>query len=291
VAIECSRTFGGKTLEWFIGLAGSLVIAGAAYAKRSLSGSGFVAAAALGTLMFGLGSVIWYGTLIAFFISSTLWSRWKRRAKEQAETGYEKGGRRDAGQVLANGGLGLLLCAGNWVWPHPLWWYAFLGVMASVTADTWATEIGSLSKSPPRSIKTGRRVAPGTSGGVSGLGLAASLAGGLFIGAAAWALWALSGQAAPNDAGLPVKLVFWAAIACLSGFAGSLADSLLGATWQLMHRCNVCGREIEQARHCGQPALRIRGRAGWNNDTVNFVSSLAGGFTAVVLALPFPCLM
>ncbi|WP_276357408.1 DUF92 domain-containing protein [Cohnella caldifontis] len=275
-------------VQWLIGLAGSTGIAGIAYAKRSLSGSGFFAAVVLGTAMYALGSAVWFGSLITFFISSTLWSKWKKRAKERAESGYEKSGRRDAGQVFANGGLGLLLCAAHWAWPHPLWWYAFLGVMASVNADTWATEIGGLSRTPPRSIKTGRRVPPGTSGGVTGLGFGASLAGGLFIGAVAWALWlAVPGPSAPDAAAAPFRPAAWIGIAGLAGIIGSLADSWIGATWQQMYRCAECGREIEQARHCGKPAMRIRGRAGWNNDAVNVASSLAGGLSAALLALAF----
>ncbi|MDF2717698.1 MAG: hypothetical protein K0R28_4623, partial [Paenibacillus sp.] len=157
---------GGRTVELLIGLSGSLLIAGAAYLKRSLSASGFAAAVILGTAMYTLGSAVWFGSLIAFFLSSTLLSKWKKKTKEKAESGYEKSGRRDAGQVAANGGLALLLCVVNAWWPHPVWWYAFLGVMASVNADTWATEIGGLSKTPPRSIVSGRRVAAGTSGAV-----------------------------------------------------------------------------------------------------------------------------
>ncbi|QRG65895.1 DUF92 domain-containing protein [Brevibacillus choshinensis] len=270
-------------MEWLIGLACSAAIAGTAYAKRSLSGSGFLAAVMLGTVMYALGSAIWFGSLIAFFVSSTLWSKWKKHAKEDAESGYEKDGRRDAGQVLANGGLGLLLCTANGVSPHPLWWYAFLGVMAAVTADTWATEIGGLSRTPPISIKTGRRVPPGTSGGITGLGLGASLSGGLFIGAIAWMLLALSGQSALDA----VRLAAWVGIAGLAGILSSLADSWIGATWQEMYRCGACGREIEQSRHCGSPAVRIRGRAGWNNDAVNVAGSLAGGVAAALLALAF----
>ncbi len=272
-------------MEWLIGLVCSGGIAGTAYSKRSLSGSGFLAAVMLGTVMYALGSAVWFGSLIAFFVSSTLWSKWKKRAKEEAESGYEKTGRRDAGQVLANGGLGLLLCAANWAYPHPLWWYAFLGVMAAVTADTWATEIGGLSRTPPRSIKTGRRVPPGTSGGVSGLGMAASLAGGLFIGAAAWVLLAVPGQTAPDAAAAAFRPAAWVGIAGLAGIIGSLADSWIGATWQQMYRCGACGRDIEQARHCGRQAVRIRGRAGWNNDAVNVAGSLAGGAAAALLAL------
>ena len=277
---------GRIAVGWFIGLVGSAGIAGAAYAKRSLSGSGFLAAVIVGTVMYALGSAVWFGSLIAFFVSSTLWSKWKKQAKEKAESAYEKTGRRDAGQVLANGGLGLLLCAAHWAWPHPLWWYAFLGVMAAVTADTWATEIGGLSRTPPRSIKTGRRVPPGTSGGVSGLGLGASLSGGLFIGAAAWMLLlAVPGQAAPDAVSAALRPAAWVGIAGLAGIIGSLVDSWIGATWQPMYRCSACGREIEQARHCGEPAIRIRGRAGWNNDAVNVAGSLAGGTAAASLAL------
>ncbi|NRS49126.1 DUF92 domain-containing protein [Brevibacillus sp. HB2.2] len=272
-------------MAWLIGLACSAGIAGAAYVKRSLSGSGFLAAVILGTVMYALGSSIWFGSLIAFFVSSTLLSKWKKHRKEEAESGYEKTGRRDAGQVLANGGLGLLLCIANWAWPHPLWWYAFLGVMAAVTADTWATEIGGLSRKPPRSIKTGQRVQPGTSGGVSSLGMGASLAGGLFIGGTAWLLLAVAGQPAPDVITPALRLAAWIGIAGLAGLVGSLVDSWIGATWQQMYRCSVCNREIEQARHCGKPAVRIRGRAGWNNDAVNIAGSLAGGAFAVLLAL------
>jgi uncharacterized protein (TIGR00297 family) len=273
-------------VEWLIGLACSAGIAGAAYAKRSLSGSGFFAAVMLGTVMYALGSAVWFGSLIAFFVSSTLWSKWKKHAKAEAESGYEKTGRRDAGQVLANGGVGLLLCAANWAYPHPLWWYAFLGVMAAVTADTWATEIGGLSRTPPISIKTGRRVPPGTSGGVSGLGMVASLAGGLFIGAAAWMLLVVvPGQSAPDTTSAALRPAAWIGIAGLAGIIGSLADSWIGATWQQMYRCPACGREIEQVRHCGRPAERIRGRSGWSNDTVNVAGSLAGGVAAASLAL------
>jgi uncharacterized protein (TIGR00297 family) len=282
-------------MDWIIGLAGSLVIAGAAYWKRSLSGSGLAAAAAVGTVMYALGSSVWFGTLIAFFVSSTLLTRWKRKAKELAESAYEKSGRRDAGQVLANGGIAAILCAANAVWPHPFWWYSFLGVMAAVTADTWATEIGGFSRTPPRSILSGKRVPPGTSGGVSGLGLAATMAGGLFIGAMAWLLLFIPGQSSPDEGALTgvtvsgsasdgLRLAFWVLVAWVGGTIGSLADSLLGATCQLMYRCDVCGRDIEQKAHCGRPARRIRGFAGWNNDAVNIAGSAAGGAAAVASA-------
>jgi uncharacterized protein (TIGR00297 family) len=147
--------------DWLIGLVGSGVIAGLAYWKRSLSGSGALAAMAVGTVLYALGSAAWYGTLIAFFITSSLLSKWKQKQKAAVESGYEKTGRRDAGQVFANGGLGVLLCLLNHVAPHPAWWLAFVGVMATVNADTWATEIGGLINRPPRSIQDWLRALSG----------------------------------------------------------------------------------------------------------------------------------
>jgi len=271
-------------VHWGIGLAGSLAVASAAYAKRSLSVSGAAAAIVTGTLLFGWGSAAWFGSLIAFFLSSSLLSKWKKAARGEAEGGYEKGGRRDAWQVAANGGLALLLCAANQLWPDPLWLAAFVGALAAVNADTWATEIGGLSKSKPRSLLTGAPVPPGTSGGVTVLGLAASACGGLFIGAAAYALLQATPAAshlAADTGVLAAGLLPLLLAAFAGGMAGSLADSAIGAAWQRMNRCTVCGKEIERAEHCGKPAVRIRGLRWMGNDAVNVLGSIAGSAVAV----------
>jgi uncharacterized protein (TIGR00297 family) len=266
-------------MEWIWGLTGSLLIAGAAYWKRSLSLSGLVSAVVLGTTMFALGSLAWFGTLIAFFVSSTLLSKLKHRRKSAAESGYAKGGRRDAGQVAANGGLGLLLCLGNAIWPDPVWWVLFVGVMATVNADTWATEIGGMSLSTPRSIINGNRVPAGTSGGVTGLGLLASLLGGAFIGLVGG--WFNQMGEPGYGAGTLIALV---ALGAVSGMIGSLADSWFGATLQVMYRCTVCGKTIEKQVHCEQEAVQIRGMRMMTNDMVNAVSSLVGGAICLVVS-------
>ncbi|MCX7570993.1 DUF92 domain-containing protein [Tumebacillus sp. DT12] len=262
-------------MTWLIGLLGSVTIAGLAYWKRSLSGSGFAMAVAVGTVLYAAGSLAWFGTLIAFFVSSSLLSKWKHRQKAAVESTYEKSGRRDAGQVLANGGLAALLVLANAVAPHPLWWAAFIGVMATVTADTWATEIGGLSRVPPRSIRTLRPVAPGTSGGITGLGLLASVLGGLFIGLVA-ALLLLIQPSQSAEHLVPLAL--------LGGLVGSLTDSWLGATVQRLNRCPVCHRELEAARHCGTETHYHRGVRWLNNDAVNLIASAAGGL-AVLMAV------
>lgn len=264
---------------WVYGFAGSVIIAGAAYWKRSLSLSGLIAAVLLGTTMYALGSLAWFGTLIAFFISSSLLSKLGHQRKAAAESGYAKGGRRDAGQVAANGGLGLLLCIGNAIWPTPAWWLIFMGVMATVNADTWATEIGGMSKSIPRSIVSGKRVTAGTSGGITGLGLIASLLGGAFIGLAGGIFYQLGESHEVNT-----SIVILVLLSTIAGLGGSLIDSWLGATLQVMFHCEVCGKTIEKQEHCNQKARQIRGLRGMSNDVVNAGSSIIGGVICLAIS-------
>ena len=53
---------------------------------------------------------------------------------------------------------------------------------AAANADTWSSELGILSKSPPFLITTFKPVPPGTNGAISILGLLAAIAGGATIG-------------------------------------------------------------------------------------------------------------
>ncbi|MEJ9161837.1 DUF92 domain-containing protein, partial [Paenibacillus graminis] len=147
---------GLDVLQWVTGFGGALLVAGAANYKQSLSFSGMLAAVVMGTLYFGAGNAFWFGILLLFFISSSLLSKLHHENKAELEAAYDKTGRRDAGQVFANGGLGMLLVLLNAIYPLELWGFLFIGVMATVTSDTWATEIGTLAKKPPRSVLTGR---------------------------------------------------------------------------------------------------------------------------------------
>src|SRR5690606_20349729 len=182
-----------------------------------------------------------------------------------------KGSRRDAGQVLANGGVaaGAAVVAGITGKPEAAF-PAFLGAMAAATSDTWATEIGLLSRRPPRSIVTWRQVRPGLSGGVTPLGLAAAAAGGATIGLI-------------GSLGRPRRELV--ALGTLAGLAGSLADSVAGATVQGVYRCPRCGEETERRVHsCGTPTIPARGVAWIDNDVVNLIGAAVGAITALVLA-------
>lgn len=262
-----------------LGLALSTAIGGLAYWRRSLTTSGWLGAVLVGTLTFGFGGWAWGLTLIAFFVSSSALSHYKESLKERrAAEKFAKGGRRDLWQALANGGLGALCAVAYALAGRPTALLAaFAGLMATVTADTWATELGVLSPHRPRLITSGRPVAPGTSGGVSPLGTVASAAGALLIGFILFALLVAEGAPAGGTA--------WVVAAALAGgVAGALIDSLMGATVQAIY-AYPDGRETERrVARDGRPNSFVRGWPWLNNDLVNLISSVAGGLVAVGVA-------
>ena len=193
-----------------------------------LTRGGWTAAALVGIAVWAGAGPRGLALLLLFFIASSALTR--------------GGGPRRATQVIANGGvaaLGALLARGRVIGLS-----AFAGSLAAAAADTWSTEIGGRSPVPPRLITTWRRVPAGSDGGVTPLGTAGGVLGAAVIAVGA----ALLG------------LVPWAASTrvAAAGVAGTLLDSLLGATLQ---------------------------RRSWlNNDAVNLLCTVAGAAVAAWLA-------
>jgi len=251
------------------GVALAFAIAGVASIVGALSPSGFVAAVIVGALSVTAGWS-WGALLIWFFVISSALTRWREAAKaRRTQTIVEKGGRRDAVQVLANGAL-FALAGAVGVWHGSTAWQAIgLGSLATAAADTFATEVGTALHGTPRMVIGGARVAAGTSGAVSAVGTLASAVGAASIGGAALL------------AGWP-RLV--ALTVTVGGVIGALADTLLGATVQERRRCGRCNQATERRVHdCGTITYRVAGIVGFRNDLVNFASGALGGGTAAVL--------
>ena len=255
----------------------ALVIVLLARRVRALSTSGAVAAFLLGTVAIAAGWR-WGAILVLYFVSSTALSHFRAAAKDARTAGMvEKGGERDAIQVLANGlgfgvAAGLALLSSVNASTDAMIRVAALGVgsLAASASDTWATEIGTLASSPPRSIVSWRHVLPGSSGGVTPIGLIAAAAGAAFIVLSAMAL------------GWSARIALAAAI---GGIIGSTMDSLFGATLQARRWCDRCQRPTERERHdCGELSRRDGGVSWLGNDAVNLVTGLAGGLVAAWLA-------
>lgn len=272
-------------MPWFnllLGFLLALTIAALAYQRGALSSSGVLGTILIGTLIFALGGLAWAVLLVAFFVSSSALSHYQENAKAPLAEKFQKGHRRDLGQVLANGGWGALLALAYAFSPMPILFVAFAGAMATVNADTWATELGVLSKRPPRVITSGRVVAVGTSGGITPFGTVIAFCGALFIGVLAAIIVFVE-----TLVFRPSSSVFWfplVLISTLAGLLGSLFDSLLGATVQALYFCDFDQKETESTIHrCGKRTRLIRGWRWLDNDWVNFLASVFGSLVAALL--------
>jgi uncharacterized protein (TIGR00297 family) len=259
------------TARFGIGLVLAALIAAAARRTRSLSASGAIAATVVGASAVAAGWS-WGALLIIYFASSTFLSHLGRAVKERRTVSMvAKGGERDAVQVLANGGMFAAAALIMLLRPDVRWIVLGAGSLAASAADTWATEIGTLYGREPRLIlPPWRAVAAGTSGGLSLIGTIGGIGGALLVALAAVALgWTTA------VGGLVV----------VGGVAGTLIDSLLGATLQSRRWCDTCERRTERIVHdCGADTRRAGGLSWLDNDMVNFLSNATGGLLAALLA-------
>jgi uncharacterized protein (TIGR00297 family) len=235
---------------------------------RFLNASGSVGTFILASFLFGVGGWAWAVPILVFFLSSSLLSKTGRVRKKTLESLYEKTSTRDAGQVFANGGIAGLLVIAHGLRPDPAWFGLYLGAVAAVNADTWATELGVFSPSRPVLITRLRPVTHGVSGAVTPMGFAGAALGSLLI--------ALSGLlVSPSffTAGRSTEIL---AVVTAAGFLAAIADSVIGATVQAQYACGSCGKTTEKRIHCGMPTRLSSGWSWINNDVVNFACSIAG---------------
>ena len=260
-----------------IGFLGSLLIAGFSIKKRLLTAWGAVLSVIAGTLYGLFGSWRLWMLLILFFLSANLISRVRDRSVP-TDGKLKKDGPRNAYQVLCNS-IPALICGALFFFTgNRLYLVIACGAIASATADTWASEIGILSRRLPVSILTGRPMGKGLSGGVSALGLFSTLLGSAFIALAALLLY---GQA------LLFRETQWNTFFLITvcGVFGSLIDSFLGATVQAKYRCADTDMIVEK-RLPGEGCALVSGVAWVNNDLVNVASGLLACVLCILLGWP-----
>lgn len=230
-----------------------------AFVARWLTLDGAYAAATAGAVVFGLGGYPAAIVLMLFFISSTLISR-NEVISEGNPGRYRKFVRRDGLQVWSNGFWFSFFLAMGFSTQLEIFYIASLGAIATATADTWATELGSRRfEANTYLIGSFQKVAAGSEGGISWPGTLAALSGSLLIAiAAALAI------------GLQLSIIF---IIFLSGFSGCLADSYFGATFQ---RNNAAIK---------LPALFSADTFQVDNNMVNWLSTGVGSLLAIIFKL------
>ena len=287
------RASGSVTLGFLLALIG--------YKKKSLDLSGAVSASLVGVLTIFSG--VRYGlTLAFFFFSGSAVTKVQSEVKKQVDEHFkEGGGLRDFVQVMANGLVPTILAAASLYSLGGLSFIAnttgagafaeaiissggsnssmnnattkvastlavaFLSYFSCCGGDTFASELGVLSKSKPRLITTfcRKEVEPGTNGGVSLLGVVASIFGGL-VAASGWALGAYI------TSGVRTEILYALIIGAFGGFFGSFVDSVLGATVQYSGYCRERKKVVSKP---GPTVTKISGLEILSNSGVNVLSA------------------
>ncbi|KAL7592343.1 protein PGR [Lactuca sativa] len=257
----------------------SSLIALRAYRKNSLDVSGafagfFVMAVHL-SVNYRFGAM-----LLAFFFTSSKLTKMGEDRKRTLDADFKEGGQRNWIQVLSNGGIASVLVIAFWGLTTSqdtcldskqskiitALVGGLIGHYSCCNGDTWSSELGVLSDEQPRLITTFRPVRRGTNGGITKAGLVAAAAAGSVIGLA-FILPGFFTKSCTNDAFL--KQLFVIPLSAIAGLAGSLIDSILGATLQFSGFCSVRNKVVSKP---GPTVKRISGLSILDNNGVNLVS-------------------
>lgn len=193
-----------------------LVIAtSGAYALGKLTFMGTLAGGIIATVLY-LGFMFAGVTLLAsFFILAVVATSWQKRNKKLSD--FEQPEKRDAYQVLANGGVAGLMGLLNLYSPvyYPFFAVLMAAALASATADTLSSELGTIYGRRFYNVITLKPDEKGRDGVISLEGTLIGVAGSVIIALvfSCWAGW-----------GWPALYII------IAGTAGNLFDSVLGAT-------------------------------------------------------------
>jgi uncharacterized protein (TIGR00297 family) len=202
---------------------------------KLLTISGSLASFAVGVVIGWFGSINWLALLIAFTILGFAVTRYKLQVKIKKGLQEGKKGERTYRNVLANGLVPAVIAVISWLVGSQADLtssLAFLTAISVAAADTTASELGVLS-SRTRLITTYEKVAPGTDGGISGLGTLAAVIASTFSSFLGW-LMILPGNTIDLRILIPLSM----------GFLGCMIDSVIGATLERRGFVSKLGNNI-----------------------------------------------
>ena len=248
------------------------VIIALAYSKKALTLGGIVLAVIMDIIItVSLGN-FGFCVLITFFAGSVIADKIKKHGKKakqkETEPIEKRGDCRDVVQVFANGGVAMIAAIAYLISGEMIFVFAFCASLAEAFADTAASGLGFFAKRTYDVFRL-KKCEGGLSGGMSLLGTFSSLVASAVISLVVLLFGVV------DAAGF--------AIIFISGFLGSVFDSMLGSLLQVKYRCTVCKSIVEREVHCGAKTEEYRGLSFISNDTVNFFSTFFAAAMAVVI--------
>jgi uncharacterized protein (TIGR00297 family) len=230
-------------LPWAIAI--NVVTGWLGYRARTVSVSGAVGGALVGAIIYAGGGAGAWALLLVTFLAAAVTSRLGLARKERLGIAEERGGRRGAGNAIANCGVAAIAAIAAVTTPYHT--VAVAALVAALTAggsDTVASEIGKAWGRSTFLVTTLRRVPPGTAGAMSMEGTAAGVLAAIAL-AAAGAAFGL----------IPVSTI---PLTVVAATAGALVESALGAT--------------------------LEGPGILNNDMLNFINTAVAAGIVLALA-------
>ena len=236
--------------------------------------------------------------LITFLVLGSMAGKLRSRKAATKVVGFEvlkdggdakQGKARDHWQVLANGGIFMLLAMLAF-FNESGWLDSILGIHTEVLrfsetchllalislsvscADTLSSDFGRVWGGSPRNIITGKRMLKGVSGGVTGAGFVGAFLGAVSI--AMFVLWSEFSSLGSTASLLWIVVVF--------GFMGSALDSVLGVLFQVKY-LDEMGNQVDSSDNgCRSMAA---GYPWVTNDVVNAVT----GILMLLVAVMYLC--
>jgi uncharacterized protein (TIGR00297 family) len=239
-SFDLSRGRVMSALPWALGI--NALTGWLGYRARTVTKSGCAGGVLVGTIIYiGGGAGAWVLLFVTFLIAS-ITSRLGLKRKEQLGIAEERGGRRGAGNAIANCGvaaIGAIAAATTPFAPAAL--TALVAGLVAGGSDTVASEIGKAWGRSTFHVTTLRRVKAGTPGAMSLEGTVAGLVAAVAL-ASAGAAFGL----------IPASVIV---IVMVGATAGALVESALGAT--------------------------LEGPGILNNDMLNFINTAVAAVVAL----------
>jgi uncharacterized protein (TIGR00297 family) len=220
-------------------------VAVAGYMVRTVSVSGTVVGAIIGTVIFVCAGWQGWTLLLACFLCAAATSRMGLQRKTMLGIAEERGGRRGAGNAIANTGIATIAALlASLSYGRDAGLIAMTAALVAGASDTIASEIGKAWGTRTWSLLPPGLVRAGTPGAMSVEGTAAGL-----LGAAGLTALAIALGLVPRSALLPVVA---------GATAGALVESLLAASFEA-------------------PGIV-------NNDVLNFINTALAAYVAISMA-------